>query len=147
MFDMNVFYNPNGYLTKRNNIENDKAFRNRILKIRSRENKFFIEKNLPFFLPKYKSFKNLLKRNLSYDQEQQRIIHKKIINDLRLKKPSPYCLDIYNQDISNLLIKNKNKVRLIKENIIKKNNELLGERIGKIRYSSSSNLILPKIIK
>ena len=31
---MNVFYNSNAYLTKRNNIENDKAFKNRLLKIR-----------------------------------------------------------------------------------------------------------------
>jgi hypothetical protein len=147
MFDMNVFYNPNGYLTKKNNFENDKAFKNRILKIRNRENKFFNEKNLPFFLPKYKSFKNFTKRNLSFDQEQQRIIHIKTIKNLRLKKPSPYCLDNYNQGLSNLLLKNKNKVRLINENIIKKNNEFLGERIGKIRHSSSSNLFLPKLLK
>ena len=64
MFDMNVFYNSNAYLTKRNNIENDKAFKNRLLKIRKRENKFFNEKYLPFSLPKSKSFRNFTKNNL-----------------------------------------------------------------------------------
>ena len=144
---MNVFYNSNAYLTKRNNIENDKAFKNRLLKIRKRENKFFNEKYLPFSLPKSKSFRNFTKNNLSFEQEHHNFIHKNTIKNLRLKKPYPYCLDNYNQGLSNSLIKNKNKVRLINENIIKKNNEFLGERIGKIRYSSSSNLILPKLKK
>jgi hypothetical protein len=148
MFGMSVFYNPKGHLTRRNNYENDKALRNRIYNIQNRENKFLNKKNFPFFLPRNNSLKIFFRRQLSFEQKQQFNIHEKIIKNLRLKKPIPYGLNNDNQSFTNLLLKNRNKIRILKGNLIRKDNELLGERIEKIRKSNShSNFILPKINK